>query len=143
MATPYRRSTRSQATRRALEMVNGPSHEEAQEIARDLPDAYLRCRVRSHRFEDAERGLYPDDGFWEWREVCTRCGKQRRTLISFSGYILSTSYKEPEGYLIHGHGRMGVDARAAMRMTLTQRLASAPAPGQSDSPRSKRRSRRA
>ncbi|GAA4907974.1 hypothetical protein [Streptomonospora salina] len=89
--------------------------------AAEMGEYVLECRDVGHIWKDWTVARLRH-GF-EQTMRCSQCGTERVRFIDPEGYIDSSHYRYPDGYLVHGLGRLTVDHRAALRLELLQRSA--------------------
>lgn len=91
---------------------------EVAELAADMPLRFLKCRANRHVEHelDVQRA---DEGEATYEQVfrCSRCRRERSLLLDAAGRIVGrTTPRYPEGYLLHGYGRLDREGRAALRL---------------------------
>jgi hypothetical protein len=105
----------------------------AEELARELPDAYLMCRELMHSWKPRSAGWLAGERVFERVIRCSRCKTEKHQTLSSSGEVLSSHYVYPDGYLAKNLGRIVGDGRDALRLEALTRLV--------DGPKAKTRSR--
>ena len=119
------RRTEEPRTSRARLKVVDPSQAERRglikEFVEELPDTFLQCREMGHNWRPFTASRYRDGGFLRVLR-CSRCYCKKEQDLSSTGMILSTQYKHPEGYLIHGVGQLVGEERGTLRLESVTRI---------------------
>jgi hypothetical protein len=98
-------------------------HDELEAWARELPDAFIRCRDFGHNWRPF-RAFY-DEQERGYRRVikCRGCGTERAQMLDLDGAVRSGYYVHPDGYLKpHGTGVLDAGGRATLRLVSTLRM---------------------
>lgn len=101
------------------------------ELAADMPSAYVQCReLRSHAWQWLTGRRFPQEGRAERTLICERCEAKRHQTMTLQGEILSDLRDYPDGYLLHGVGRVDGSGAAVLRMAATNRMLDAQEAGE-------------
>lgn len=111
------RAVQNQAAEEAHEATLG----DVQAFAESLPERFLYCREMGHNWRPFSAGRYQDGGF-ERILRCTRCRTQRIQGISSRGFIISSRYVHPDGYLVKGMGHIWGEGRGILRLESIKRI---------------------
>lgn len=87
-----------------------------------MSDGHLLCRDFGHSWRPWDVEYIPQRRQYVEALVCARCETVRRRLLDGDGALLANSYSYPDGYLVHGIGRMTGDDRNDMRLAGLQVL---------------------
>lgn len=94
----------------------------AEELARELPDAYLTCRELMHSWKPRTAGWLAGERVFERVIRCSRCKTEKHQTLSSTGEVLTSHYVYPDGYLAKNLGRIVGDGRDALRLEALTRL---------------------
>lgn len=97
-----------------------------------MVDEYLLCRDFGHSWRPWGAEWIPQRRHYAEALVCSRCKAVRRRLLDEYGSLLGNSYTYPEGYLVHGVGRLTGDDRNDLRLASLRALLDATGPSSSD-----------
>ena len=86
----------------------------------DWSDAILECRSLQHAWQGRTANYSARHRYYLVTMVCQRCGTAKHQELNDSGYILSSWYVYPTGYLSHT-GRMSRDDLAVIRLAGLER----------------------
>lgn len=78
--------------------------QDLREVVSELPDAYLECRMTSHRWKRQGDPLQEGRGLYVIRWRCPECRAQRFYRVTLEGTVYARWYKQPKGYAISGFG---------------------------------------
>lgn len=81
-----------------------------------MPDTHLLCRDFGHSWRPYTAEWIPQRRQYVEALVCTRCQCVRKRLLDEFGAQLGQSYTYPDGYLVHGIGRLTGDDRNDLRL---------------------------
>jgi hypothetical protein len=90
----------------------------ADEVASELPYAYLECRDMGHQWR--HQTVRRDGNVYIEVVDCIRCGTERDRFISLDGWLSTggrNAYRYPQGYLVKSEDANLIDkeGRAAIR----------------------------
>lgn len=94
---------------------------DAAQLAKELSDAYLSCRERTHDFQPHTVDWLTDETCYERNLMCSRCQTIKRQYISYYGAVLQQYYLYPDDYLAIGLGRIVGAGRDAVRLESVRR----------------------
>jgi len=81
-----------------------------------MPDTHLLCRDFGHSWRPWTAQWVPQRRQYVEALVCVRCECVRKRLLDEYGAMLGNSYDYPDGYLVHGVGRLTGDDRNDLRL---------------------------
>lgn len=85
-----------------------------------MADSHLLCRDFGHMWKPFQARRIPQRQQWEERLRCERCATVRVRLLSNTGAQLGSAYLYPDGYTMHGYGRLSGTDRDAVRLASLQ-----------------------
>lgn len=93
------------------------------QILQDMKPEHVRCRG-SRRHDPLPENLIWNAayGFYTATEVCSRCGLRVITEMTSTWRVLARWPEYPEGYLLHGVGRIAGDAFDELRGAYYQQV---------------------
>lgn len=102
--------------RRRLPRLRVVSGTPAADALAAMPDEHLLCRDFGHSWRPWTAEWIPQRRQYVEALVCARCQCVRRRLLDEYGALLGNAYTYPEGYLVHGVGRLTGDDRNDLRL---------------------------
>lgn len=97
-------------------MTDTNGHKPIRSLA-DLEATHLVCRDISHAWRAYDVRIVKRQNRIERTLECANCGCLRHQQLTMTGYLIPGSrYEYPDGYLLHGVGRMTADTKAEIRL---------------------------
>ena len=87
----------------------------------DIPEAYLECRAnRSHTWRTTQLSQNRRSGVWHQVRTCQECTTERVITLSAKGFILTSHYNHPDGYLLKSAPKGGItpEDRGTLRIRM-------------------------
>lgn len=89
---------------------------DVREMAEGMPQEFLECRDFQHMWRPMGCRYQVKTQTYERSLKCERCDTVKSQVLSRTGAVLGTKYEYADGYTTKGNGRMGSEARDALRL---------------------------